>query len=120
MTLGAIFGQSWTQRHFSEDQWNIAKSEWSNSLAKYADNPKIIQKALDLLKSNARNYPPNLTEFLQLCRKCEPLKQSDGFHEASEDFKKRYYEWDHKPMCFKEKNTNGTKDNGSRFGNNNL
>jgi len=92
----------------------MAKDEWARALGKYATTLEIIKYAIDLMISQNRSYPPNLSEFLDLCGQCEPKKQSSGFHEASDDFKHRYYQWDHKPACYnKEEQSHGSEISGN-------
>lgn len=88
--MEAIYGASWTTRHSSIDAWLIAKEEWSKSLAKYT-HTDIIGKSLEHLRQNTRTFPPNLPEFLEICRQYEPKKPSSGFHEANDEFINRYY-----------------------------
>lgn len=109
----AIFGQSWSQRHANEEAWSIAKQEWGDSLGKYANDLEIIRKAIETMKTQNRSFPPNLIEFLDICKSCEPSKPASGFFEASEEFKKKYYEWDHKPIYW-----NGNKSHGSEISRN--
>ena len=86
----AIFGLGWTNRHRNEEGWEICRSEWGHSLAKYSNSLEIIHNAVEEIKKSNKSYPPSLPEFLALCEKFEPRKPATGFHVASDEFIEAY------------------------------
>lgn len=63
--LHAMYGRSWA------DMWvgapvDAVKAEWARSLSGF--EMETIRLALEALKSEGKAFPPNLPEFVSLCR----------------------------------------------------
>lgn len=63
--LATMYGRAWL------DMWvgaplDAVKVEWARSLQGFT--PETIRLALESLKSEGRAFPPNLPEFVHLCR----------------------------------------------------
>lgn len=61
LTFGSKFSNLW--RNVDPEEM---RRYWAEKLAGFADNPEAIKSAMDAC--DARTEPPNLPEFLQLCR----------------------------------------------------
>ena len=63
--LHAMYGRSWA------DMWvgapmDAVKAEWARSLSGF--EMETIRLALEAIKAEGKTFPPNLPEFVALCR----------------------------------------------------
>lgn len=63
--LAQMYGRSWL------DMWagvpmDGVKAEWARSL--HGVSPEAMRMALEAMKTEGRAFPPNLAEFVALCR----------------------------------------------------
>lgn len=62
----SMFGSLWLAQHTTEDGWKRAAIEWGNSLSDV--KLETLKTVVNHLRLSGQKYPPNLPEFLQLCK----------------------------------------------------